>query len=274
MNFKTLNSNTTMRNIEEDILKYWEEEQIFKKISERHGNSGNFIFLEGPPTANGKPHVGHALTRTIKDTPLRYKTMRGYNIGRRSGGWDCHGLPVELEAEKHFGFKTKDEIVKFGIEKFNRYCKESVFRYIDEWNEMDRRIGFWVDGRRLIINRKISDEEFNNKLEQYLNVYVRCYECNSPDTEIVKEGRVSVIRCKACGAQHPISPSRELTINRDQVEEGKRYTVTIMEIGKSGEGRTKLYGYTIIVPGVKKGQTVQVEVKKIREGSAIAHVVK
>ena len=146
MNFKTLNSNTTMRNIEEDILKYWEEEQIFKKISERHGNSGNFIFLEGPPTANGKPHVGHALTRTIKDTPLRYKTMRGYNIGRRSGGWDCHGLPVELEAEKHFGFKTKDEIVKFGIEKFNRYCKESVFRYIDEWNEMDRRIGFWVDG--------------------------------------------------------------------------------------------------------------------------------
>ncbi len=135
-------------------------------------------------------------------------------------------------------------------------------------------IGVNVDGRRLIINRKISDEEFNNKLEQYLNVYVRCYECNSPDTEIVKEGRVSVIRCKACGAQHPISPSRELTINRDQVEEGKRYTVTIMEIGKSGEGRTKLYGYTIIVPGVKKGQTVQVEVKKIREGSAIAHVVK
>ena len=82
-------------------------------------------------------------------------------------------------------------------------------------------IGVNVEGRRLIINRKITEEEFNTKLEQYLNVYVRCYECNSPDTEIVKEGRVNVIRCKACGAQHPISPSRELTINRDQIEEGK-----------------------------------------------------
>ena len=135
-------------------------------------------------------------------------------------------------------------------------------------------IGVNVEGRRLIINRKVTEEEFITKLEQYLNVYVRCYECNSPDTEIVKEGRVNVIRCKACGAQHPISPSRELTINRDQIEEGKKYTVTINEIGKSGEGRSKLFGYTIIVPGTKKGQTVLVEVKKIREGTAIAQVVK
>ena len=103
---------------------------------------------------------------------------------------------------------------------------------------------------------------------------MRCYECNSPDTEITKENRVSVIVCKACGAQHPINSSREITINRDQIEEGKRYTVTIDEIGKSGEGRTKLYGFRIIVPGAKKGQTVKVEVKKIRDGTAIAEVIK
>jgi len=155
------------------------------------------------------------------------------------------------------------------VEMINRDPKEVAKFFMKEFG-----IGVNIDGRRLIINRKVSEEDFSAKLEQYLNVYVRCYECNSPDTEIIKENRVNVIVCKACGAQHPINSSREIVINRDQIEEGKRYTVTIEEIGKSGEGRTKLYGYKIIVPGVKKGQTVQVVVKKIREGTAIAEVVK
>ncbi len=155
------------------------------------------------------------------------------------------------------------------VEMINRDPREVAKFFMKEFG-----IGVNIDGRRLIINRKVSEEDFSAKLEQYLNVYVRCYECNSPDTEIIKENRVNVIVCKACGAQHPINSSREIVINRDQIEEGKRYTVTIEEIGKSGEGRTKLYGYKIIVPGVKKGQTVQVVVKKIREGTAIAEVVK
>ncbi len=135
-------------------------------------------------------------------------------------------------------------------------------------------IGVNVDGKRLIINRKISEEDFNNKLEQYLNVYVRCYECNSPDTEILRESRTSLIVCKACGAQHPINMSREIMIDRDEIRENKKYTVTVDSVGRSGEGRAKLYGTSIIVPGVKKGQTVKVLIKRLKEGTAIAEVVK
>ena len=145
MSFKPVNNNNTIRSIWKEVLEYWESEDIFQKIIESRKNSKKFIFLEGPPTANGRPHVGHALTRAMKDTALRYKTMKGYNIERRDAGWDCHGLPVELEAEKHFGFKSKDEIEKFGVEKFNKYCRESVFRYIDDWNQVDRNIGYWIN---------------------------------------------------------------------------------------------------------------------------------
>ena len=145
MSFKPINNNTTVRSIWKEVLEYWESEDIFQKIVQSRKNSKKFIFLEGPPTANGRAHVGHALTRAMKDTALRYKTMKGYNIERRDAGWDCHGLPVELEAEKHFGFKSKDEIEKFGVEKFNKYCRESVFRYIDDWNQVDRNIGYWIN---------------------------------------------------------------------------------------------------------------------------------
>lgn len=155
------------------------------------------------------------------------------------------------------------------VEMINRDPKEVAKFLTKEFG-----IGMTIDGRRLIINRKISEEDFNNKMEQYMNVYVRCYECNSPDTEIIKEARVSLISCKACGAQHPINMSREIMIDRDEIRENKKYTVTIDSIGKSGEGRTKLYGTSIIVPGVKKGQTVKILVKKIRDNTAIAEVVK
>ena len=103
-----------------------------------------FIFLEGPPTANGKPHMGHVLTRTIKDTVCRYKTMTGYYVPRKAG-WDCHGLPVEIEVEKKLGITRKKEIESYGIDKFNKLCRESVFTYEQAWREMTDRIGFWLD---------------------------------------------------------------------------------------------------------------------------------
>ncbi|MGP6219962.1 translation initiation factor IF-2 subunit beta [Caldiplasma sukawensis] len=131
-------------------------------------------------------------------------------------------------------------------------------------------VGMVIDGRRLIINRKITEEEFMEKIDDYLNVYVRCYECNSPDTEILKEKRVSLIVCKACGATHPINPSRELTVYREDLEEGKTYTVTVDSLGSSGEGRAHFHEYTVIIPGVKKGQKVKVRIKKIRDKIAIA----
>ncbi|WP_048161849.1 isoleucine--tRNA ligase [Thermoplasma acidophilum] len=144
LRFRQIDPGMTLREIDSEILKYWKDKNILEKILSK-GGSKKFVFLEGPPTANGRPHIGHAMTRTIKDIVLRYNTMTDHKIYRRVGGWDCHGLPVELEAEKHFGFHTKSEIVNFGVEKFNQYCRESIFRYIDEWKQVDDLIGFSID---------------------------------------------------------------------------------------------------------------------------------
>ena len=144
-NFETVDTKKGSVDVANEILEYWNSAGIIQEsLSSSLGNK-KFTFLEGPPTANGRPHVGHAMTRTFKDTVLRYKYMTGHRIERRSGGWDCHGLPVEIEAEKHFGFKTKKEIEDFGIDRFNEYCRKSIFSYIDEWMEADRRLGFWVN---------------------------------------------------------------------------------------------------------------------------------
>ena len=130
---------------EEEILEYWESNSIFDKVREKNRGKKRFVFLEGPPTANGMPHIGHALTRSVKDVFLRYKSMTGHEIYPWIAGWDCHGLPVEIEVEKKIGTNSKREIEKFGIEKFNTMCKESVFKYRDQWIKMSKRIGFWID---------------------------------------------------------------------------------------------------------------------------------
>lgn len=135
----------TMRGIQENILKQWEKLGLESKILAANPDGPEFKFLEGPPTANGRPHVGHVMTRTIKDVVLRYKTMRGFRITRRNAGWDCHGLGVEIEAEKHFGINQKQKIEEIGIDKFNAYCRKSALTYIEEWQRMDRLLGYSVD---------------------------------------------------------------------------------------------------------------------------------
>ena len=130
--------------VEEEILEYWEKNGIFQKSLEKRKDGKKFIFLEGPPTANGLPHPGHVLTRTMKDVVLRYKTMLGYYVERKAG-WDTHGLPVEIEVEKMLGLKNKQEVEKYGIEKFNEKCRKSVFKYEEAWKKMTRRVGFWID---------------------------------------------------------------------------------------------------------------------------------
>ena len=136
--------------LEERVLAFWNEHKIFEKslqenISKKTGVKGKkFIFYEGPPTANGRPGVHHILSRAFKDVVLRYKTMRGYVVPRK-GGWDTHGLPVEIEVEKQLGLRSKKEIEQFGIAAFNEKCKESVWKYKDEWDRMTQRMGFWLD---------------------------------------------------------------------------------------------------------------------------------
>ena len=130
---------------EEKILKFWEKEKIFDKARKLRENGPFFRWLEGPPTANGLPHIGHALTRAIKDVFLRHKAMHGFNIVPWIAGWDCHGLPVELEVEKELGFTEKSQIEEYGISQFNEVCRKSAFKYVKEWHEMSKRIGFWLD---------------------------------------------------------------------------------------------------------------------------------
>lgn len=129
---------------EEQIRKMWEEHNVFQASVEQRDGNPTFVFYEGPPTANGMPHVGHALGRTIKDLVARYKTTKGYQVIRKAG-WDTHGLPVELGVEKQLGISGKKDIEDYGIEAFIKKCKESVFVYEKEWRDFTEKLGYWVD---------------------------------------------------------------------------------------------------------------------------------
>ncbi len=138
--------------LEEEVLERWKKEKAFEKsvarrrppASAKASAGKRFVFYEGPPTANGKPGIHHVLSRSFKDVILRYKTMRGFFVERRAG-WDTHGLPVELQVEKKLGLKSKKDIEKYGIAQFNKECKQSVWEYKKEWEELTRRMGFWID---------------------------------------------------------------------------------------------------------------------------------
>ncbi len=142
--FKPVPSKPNFVTMEEKILSFWREQRIFEKTLETRKGQPEYVFYEGPPTANGQPGVHHVLARAFKDIFPRYKVMRGYHVIRR-GGWDTHGLPVELEIEKKLGFNSKRQIEEFGIARFNALCKESVFEYIKDWEKLTERIAFWVD---------------------------------------------------------------------------------------------------------------------------------
>lgn len=139
---ETSKSETALR--EEKVLQFWKEQNIFEKSVAKDAPKGEYVFYEGPPTANGKPGIHHLEARAFKDVIPRYKTMQGFHV-RRKAGWDTHGLPVELEVEKELGLKSKKEIEAFGVAEFNQRCKKSVWKYLDVWNNFTERIGFWVD---------------------------------------------------------------------------------------------------------------------------------
>jgi isoleucyl-tRNA synthetase len=139
-----VDSSQSFPQLEEGILERWRERDVFAESVRRREGAEPFVFYEGPPTANGRPGSHHVLARVFKDVFPRFQTMRGKQV-RRKGGWDCHGLPVELEIEKELGLAHKRDIEDYGIDKFNAKCRESVLRYIDEWNSLTERIGFWID---------------------------------------------------------------------------------------------------------------------------------
>jgi isoleucyl-tRNA synthetase len=143
-NFRPVDPKQSFPELEERILERWRERDVFHRSLANREGAPTWSFYEGPPTANGRPGSHHVLSRVFKDIYPRYQTMRGHRVPRKAG-WDCHGLPVELEVERELGFSTKANIEAYGIAEFNARCRESVFRYVEEWNRLTERIGFWID---------------------------------------------------------------------------------------------------------------------------------
>ena len=142
--FRPVDSKVNFPQLEKTILSFWKQHQIFEKSLETRRGATQFTLYEGPPTANGSPGIHHVLSRVFKDVIPRHRTMKGYYVPRKAG-WDTHGLPVELEVEKMLGFTGKAQIEEYGVAKFNALCRESVFKYLKEWDAMTERIGFWLD---------------------------------------------------------------------------------------------------------------------------------
>ncbi len=187
--FRPVSSRLNIQQEEEARLRFWRANEIFKKSSDERSDREPFVMFEGPPTANGKPGVHHVLARAFKDMFPRFRTMQGYFVDRR-GGWDTHGLPVEIEVEKKLGFTEKSQIEEYGIEKFNALCRESAFSRIQEWEQLTERIAYWVDLSRAYVTytnpyiesvwwllRQIWDKDL---LYQGYKVVPYCPRCGTP----------------------------------------------------------------------------------------------
>ncbi len=172
---------------EKEILSFWKNNNIFQKSIEKRDGCPVFTFYDGPPTANGKPHIGHIITRVVKDIIPRYKTMKGFKVLRKAG-WDTHGLPVELEIEKILGISGKPQIESYGVEPFIKKCKESVFKYESEWREMSDRVGFWADMDNPYVTYH------NNYIESVWWALKRIW-----DKNLLYKGHKIVPYCPRCG---------------------------------------------------------------------------
>ena len=202
--FKSVSSKLNVSFMEEEILKYWQEHDVFHKSTEQRKGGPDYVFFEGPPTANGRPGVHHILSRSFKDIFPRYKIMNGYHIIRR-GGWDTHGLPVEIEVEKQLGFTEKSQIESYGIEKFNELCRESAFTYIKDWERLTDRIGFWVDLETAYITYK------NEYIESVWWILKQFW-----DKDLLYQGFKVVPYCPRCGT--PLS-DHEVALGYKEVDD-------------------------------------------------------
>ncbi len=193
------------KNTEEKVRKFWDEHTIFEKSLELRRKGKRFVFWEGPPTANGKPHIGHFLTRLPKDLYGRYKTMRGFFVLRKAG-WDTHGLPVEIEIEKELGFSNKKQIEEYGIAKFNRKARQSVWKYTKEWEDMTRRMGFWLDLDHPYVTYE------TGYMESVWNILKTIW-----DKELLYQAHKIVPLCVRCGtalSAHEVSQGYKLVTER------------------------------------------------------------
>lgn len=202
--FEPVSSRLNIILLESEILRFWQKNDIFHESMKQREGGQEYVFFEGPPTANGKPGVHHVLARVFKDMFPRYKSMNGFHVLRR-GGWDTHGLPVEIEVEKRLGFTNKQEIEDFGIAKFNELCRESVFTYIQDWEKLTDRIGYWVDLDQAYITYK------NEYIESVWFLLKSIW-----DKDLLYQGFKVVPYCPRCGT--PLS-DHEVAQGYEQVED-------------------------------------------------------
>ncbi|MDP1538462.1 MAG: class I tRNA ligase family protein [bacterium] len=195
-------------NLERKILEFWRKNGTFKKSILNRKNAPDFVFYEGPPTANGKPGIHHVLSRVFKDIICRYKTMQGFKVLRKAG-WDTHGLPVELEIEKKLGLKSKKDIEKFGIAKFNKLCKTSVWNYKKDWEELTERIAFWLDMKRPYITYE------TNYIETVWWIIKKIWKSG-----LIYRGHKVVPYCPRCGTT---LSSHEVALGYEKVKEKSVY---------------------------------------------------
>ena len=206
--FKPVSSRLNIPVEEEAQLRFWKANDIFKKSSDERKDRPPFVIFEGPPTANGKPGVHHVLARAFKDMFPRYKTMQGFFVDRR-GGWDTHGLPVEIEVEKQLGFTHKSQIEEYGIAEFNKLCRESAFSRIQDWERMTDRIGYWVDLDRAYITYK--DEYIESVWWLLKSLW---------DKKLLYQGHKVVPYCPRCGT--PLS-DHEVALGYEDTEDPSIY---------------------------------------------------
>ncbi len=194
--FKSITPNLDIQQLENEILEFWKNEDIFKRQMEERKDAERYVFYEGPPTANGKPGVHHGLSRAFKDIFPRYHAMTGKYVSRR-GGWDTHGLPVEIEVEKRLGFTNKQQIEDYGVAEFNKLCRASAFEYIQEWERFTERLGFWVDFETAYVTYE------NDYIESVWNILKKFW-----DQDLLYQGYKVVPYCPRCGtplSDHEVS---------------------------------------------------------------------
>ncbi len=213
--------------LEESVLERWRERDVFAESVRRREAEGapEWVFYEGPPTANGRPGSHHVLARVFKDVFPRFKTMRGHTVHRKAG-WDCHGLPVELEVERELGIQSKEDIEAYGIAEFNAKCRESVFAYIDEWDRLTERIGFWIDTGDAYVT--LANEYVESVWWSLKQVW---------DKDLLYEGHKVVPYCPRCGTA---LSSHEVASGYADVTDPSVYVRFPVE----GEGGTSLLAWT------------------------------
>ena len=221
--FREVNTKINFLQLEEDILRFWKEQGIFKKSIGIRERGPHYAFYEGPPTANGSPGVHHVLSRLYKDVVCRYKAMSGYHVPRKAG-WDTHGLPVELEVESSLALTSKAQIEEYGVARFNDHCRQSAFKYIKEWEAMTERLGCWLDMAHPYITLD------NSYIESCWWIMKELW-----DKDLIYQGYKVTPHCPRCGTS---LSSHEVALGYDEVNDPSVWVKFKLDLAQPGGSKT------------------------------------